>query len=719
MRYSTDGAGTITGCNISVAGSGYGRTFTYTVRSSNNQTALFQITTDAAGACTGCTFLNQTAAFPVNLVNQVQAVTGDVAGQIHDSWARLLWKRNALNGYIDAYPGRTISVSSGSNSKYLFSAPIATAECNIALIELGGNDAFFVDVGGGLDYNGDPALVTVAQYKTALETLIFGFQLFGYRVIMMDVPRFPLETYPDASWQVACNIIRQATRESMANRSINEIWSTYATNTIDLVHPNDVGQNILRGELYPRMVAASTPQRMHKLEIAGQDLNAQGLPLHSLSLQQSKIPLLGTWAYFNIEDNDQGYTFKCGDAAQITFWAGGVSASDRLVSPKIEFDKNDLLGQGNAASTCIAQQTGSVVGDFLMFNYAQNVNGYRFYTNSGKSVAFANGKASCTDATVGGDGSLTLTTKGYVDSLVGGSGMTLDTAQTVTGVKTFSAGPVLNAAMSGTGNININGSIISQTNFAAANLTPENRILKAGAFGSVQPAGFLEADVVRRDISNTWSADQTFTQIADGYGNSMGLFGFVGTSLTLSGHIVLNTASPSRIENTVETNETETLVLRGKKSTTLQKVLGVMAATAGTYVKLYHNAVERLKTTSTGIAMTGDVTATGNITAYFSDERLKDVSGPLAFCLDDINTWRPVRYTAKEWTPFDSSKPEIGLLAQDIEKTHPEAVHPAPFDNNYLTLQYERLVPVLVGAIQEMSQKMEAMERRLAKLEGR
>lgn len=735
MRYSTDGAGTITGCNISVAGSGYGRTFTYTVRSSNNQTALFQITTNAAGACTGCTFLNQTAAFPINLVNQVQAVTGDVAGQIHDSWARLLWKRAALNGYIDAYPGRSISVSTGTTSKYLFSAPIATAECNIALIELGGNDAFYVDVGGGLDYNGDPALCTAATYKTALETLIFGFQLFGYRVIMMDVPVFPLETYPDASWQVACNIIRNATRESMVNRSIDEIWSTYATNTIDLVHPNDVGQNILRGELYPRMVATSAPQRLHKLEIIGQNLNGEGLPLTTLSIQQSKIPALGTWSYFNIEDNAQGYTFKCGSTEGVTFWAGNITGSASVAAPTLKAQKTDIGGSDPVVDLSFVQRNYGF-GPAGIFNVEQNAGQlYTFYTGT-SSIGMSAGQVNVSAAAPAAAGHLTR--KDYVDGRTpglctittpaagqvltydaggfwknaaaagGGGDMTLAGPQTVTGVKTFSAGPVLNAAMSGTGSINIDGGIVSQTKLAAANLNVDQRILKCDSLGGVVPSTFLEVDVVRRNVSNTWSADQTFTQIGDGYGNSMGLFGFTGT-----------TANLTNVQATVETNETEGLLLRGKKSTTLQKGAAIVAATAGVYVKLFHNAVERLRTNSTGIAMTGDVTATGNITAYFSDERLKDVSGPLTDCLWAVNSWRPVRYTAKEWTPFDSSKREIGLLAQDIQGTHPEAVFPAPFDNNYLTLQYERLVPVLVGALQEMSYKLSAMEARLKELEAR
>ena len=64
------------------------------------------------------------------------------------------------------------------------------------------------------------------------------------------------------------------------------------------------------------------------------------------------------------------------------------------------------------------------------------------------------------------------------------------------------------------------------------------------------------------------------------------------------------------------------------------------------------------------------------------------------------------------------------MLAQDVLRALPQAVAAAPFDTdsegqsisgqNYLTVRYDRLVPLLIEAIKELEKRVEYLESRLS-----
>jgi Chaperone of endosialidase len=105
------------------------------------------------------------------------------------------------------------------------------------------------------------------------------------------------------------------------------------------------------------------------------------------------------------------------------------------------------------------------------------------------------------------------------------------------------------------------------------------------------------------------------------------------------------------------------------------------------------------------LKVNGDAAATGEVWCYYSDQRLKTNIEPIKNALLALQTWSAVSYkpNALGISLGFKDKKEVGLLAQQVQKNVPEAVGPCPADNEYLTIRYEKLVPHLVAALQELS----------------
>ena len=111
----------------------------------------------------------------------------------------------------------------------------------------------------------------------------------------------------------------------------------------------------------------------------------------------------------------------------------------------------------------------------------------------------------------------------------------------------------------------------------------------------------------------------------------------------------------------------------------------------------------------------GQIYATNSITAFYSDERLKTKIATIENALDKVDQLTGFIYTSNELAAsfgYTDTTPQVGLSAQAVQQVQPEVVKPAPFDlddngssksgANYLTVQYEKLVPLLVEAIKEL-----------------
>ena len=103
---------------------------------------------------------------------------------------------------------------------------------------------------------------------------------------------------------------------------------------------------------------------------------------------------------------------------------------------------------------------------------------------------------------------------------------------------------------------------------------------------------------------------------------------------------------------------------------------------------------------------------TGDITAYYSDDRLKTRIGNIENALDKVGQLNGFYYEANALANDlgYATKREVGVSAQEIQNVLPEVVGPAPVDANYLTVKYERIIPLLIEAIKELKSEIEILK---------
>jgi len=141
-----------------------------------------------------------------------------------------------------------------------------------------------------------------------------------------------------------------------------------------------------------------------------------------------------------------------------------------------------------------------------------------------------------------------------------------------------------------------------------------------------------------------------------------------------------------------------------------------------------NNPVEKLH-------VLGNIVASGNITSSFSDIRLKSITSNIINATDLIDNLQGFKYKNNDLAKslgFTSQDEFIGISAQDVKKIMPQIVSLAPFDidkdengdnisksgNNYLTVQYDKLIPVLIEAIKELKKENKKLKNRIELIEN-
>ena len=149
----------------------------------------------------------------------------------------------------------------------------------------------------------------------------------------------------------------------------------------------------------------------------------------------------------------------------------------------------------------------------------------------------------------------------------------------------------------------------------------------------------------------------------------------------------------------------------------------------------FYNANSTTTTQTTLIIYpSGNASLTGTLTQSASDIRLKTNITKIENALDKINQLEGFTYNWNTISPLYNSNvtnKEVGLSAQAVREVLPEVVSLAPFDvdnldgktsksgENYLTVNYEKLVPLLIEGIKELKAENNSLQLQIDELRSK
>ena len=124
-------------------------------------------------------------------------------------------------------------------------------------------------------------------------------------------------------------------------------------------------------------------------------------------------------------------------------------------------------------------------------------------------------------------------------------------------------------------------------------------------------------------------------------------------------------------------------------------------------VALYESSSKKLETSTSGISVTGALTASGNVTAY-SDINLKKDIQPIENALDKVMKINGVTYGR---TDFETETRYAGVIAQEVEKVLPEVV--VEDENGTKSVAYGNMIALLIEAVKEQQQEINILKEKI------
>lgn len=327
----------------------------------------------------------------------------------------------------------------------------------------------------------------------------------------------------------------------------------------------------------------------------------------------------------------------------------------------------------------------------------------------------------------------------YSLTTTGGSGAsTYNSTTGVLNIPTYTlSGLGGQAALSGTGFVKSTAGVISydtSTYYLSSN--PSGYTTNTGTVTSVGGTGTVSGLTLTGTITSTGSLtlggtlSLTSANVTGALGftpyNATNPSGYITSSASISGSAASAT-SAGYLTGPAATNGTDgwfrSTGATGWYNTTYT---GGIYCTDTSYVRTYN---------SFAFYVGNAILATGDITAYYSDERLKEKKGYITNAMDklmSLDTFYYVNNELAQENGYTDTKMQVGFSAQQVKKVLPEIIKRAPFDmavaedgseysksgEEYMTLDYGKLSPLIVAGMKEQQIQIEEQATEIKELKA-
>jgi hypothetical protein len=445
--------------------------------------------------------------------------------------------------------------------------------------------------------------------------------------------------------------------------------------------------------------------------------------------QGTNVTITGTYPNFTIASTDTNTTYTASTGITLTGTAFSIDSSVVTLSGTQTLT-NKTIGGGQLVDASVTNAK---------------------LANSSITVTAGTGMSGGGAASLGG--TVTLTNAG-VTSNVAGTGITVSGATgavTITnaGVTSITTNTGLSSNVSATGAVTITNTITNNNQLTnGAGYVTSSGVTSVTGTAPVVSSGGATPAISMAAASSGVNGYMTGVYATKLDGIATGATNVTNNNQLTNGSGYQTTSGTvAKVENTVAVDSAADILYSTMGSNDQFRIrtgggsnagyVELATADDGTepiYARQYTGVFTTLARTAAILDGSGNTTFPGDVTAYSSDERLKENVQNIPNALDKVLSLNGVTFDWKQ-EAFDAGfNPKVkvgdaGVLAQQVQAVLPQAVKPAPFDTDtdgssisgkdYLTVQYEKLAPLFIEAIKEQQIQIELLKAEIAELKNK